>query len=406
MSNNIYTVKPSYLFGATLAAGSLLIWVSGTNISFNVAVMIAVMAFYIFFIYKNKNLSISKEQKADSCYYLGFILTLIAMINTLITLDVENIGSIFNTVVRDFGLALVTTIVGLVARIIWLQLESSNAFDGEETIREKLIAEAQELETQTQRITGAFTTLAVDAERVATPLSKNLNDLSKTKHKDKHLIGTGMNSLNETINFLKISVSLNFKNFLIMPPAYYKYQDKDVINFYSKIIEAVPECQIVLYNFEKLCGYKFSIKCVEELVKKFPKQIVGVKDSSYNLFESLKLENFSVMPGSETKLLKGLECGCSGIITATCNATAQLARKVYDDFNNGNDQSYNQKLIDVRNTFEKYNLISSLHTFFSKNDGIYKNLLPPLSLLNDLEDKDLTQSLKILNFETNSQLAA
>ena len=161
-----------------------------------------------------------------------------------------------------------------------------------------------------------------------------LNDLSKTKYKDKHLIGTGMNSLNETINFLKISVSLDFKKFLIMPPAYYKYQDKDVINFYSKIIEAVPECRIVLYNFEKLCGYKFSIKCIEELVKKFPKQIVGVKDSSYNLFENLKLENFSVLPGSETKLLKGLECGCSGIITATCNATAQLARKVYDDFNN------------------------------------------------------------------------
>ena len=235
---------------------------------------------------------------------------------------------------------------------------------------------------------------------------KLLNDLSKTKYKDKHLIGTGMNSLSETINFLKISVSLDFKKFLIMPPAYYKYQDKDVINFYSKIIEAVPECRIVLYNFEKLSGYKFSIKCVEELVKKFPKQIVGVKDSSYNLFENLKLENFSVLPGSETKLLKGLECGCSGIITATCNATAQLARRVYDDFNNGNDQSYNQKLIDVRNTFEKYNLISSLHTFFSKDDEIYKNLLPPLSLLNDLENKDLMQSLKILNFESNSQLAA
>ena len=235
---------------------------------------------------------------------------------------------------------------------------------------------------------------------------KLLNDLSKTKYKDKHLIGTGMNSLNETINFLKISVSLDFKKFLIMPPAYYKYQDKDVINFYSRIIEAVPECKIVLYNFEKLCGYKFSIKCIEELVKKFPKQIVGVKDSSYNLFENLKLENFSVMPGSETKLLKGLESGCSGIITATCNATAQLARRVYDDFNNGNDQSYNQKLIDVRNTFEKYNLISSLHTFFSKDDEIYKNLLPPLSLLNDLEDKDLMQSLKNLNFKSNSQLAA
>ena len=92
-----------------------------------------------------------------------------------------------------------------------------------------------------------------------------------------------------------------------MPPAYYKYKDKDVIKFYTKIIESVTECEIILYNFEKLCGYKFSKECIEELVKRFPKQIVGVKDSSYNLFEQLKLDNFSVMPGSESKLLKGLE---------------------------------------------------------------------------------------------------
>ena len=84
-----------------------------------------------------------------------------------------------------------------------------------------------------------------------------------------------------------------------------RYEDAEVINFYSKIIEAIPECQIVLYNFEKLCGYKFSLKCVETLVKKYPDQIIGIKDSSYNIFENLKLENFSIFPGSELKLLKG-----------------------------------------------------------------------------------------------------
>ena len=235
---------------------------------------------------------------------------------------------------------------------------------------------------------------------------KLLNVLSESKYKDKHVIGTGLNSLNETINFMKIAVSLNFKKFLIMPPAYYNYQDSDVMNFYSKIIDTIPQSQIILYNFEKLCGYKFSIKCVENLVKKFPEQIVGVKDSSYNLFENLSIENFSVMPGSESKLLKGLEKGCSGIITATCNATAQLARKVYDDYQNDKEQSLNQKLIDVRNSFEKYNLISALHTLFSINDKIYENLLPPLSLLNDTDKKNLMQNLKDLNFETKSQLAA
>ena len=233
-----------------------------------------------------------------------------------------------------------------------------------------------------------------------------LNKLSLSKHKEKYLIGTGLNSLGETINLMRVANSLSFNSFLIMPPAYYKYDDRDVKNFYSKIVEASPQSKIILYNFEKLSGYKFSLKCIEDLVKNFPDQIVGVKDSSYNLYENLKLENFSVMPGSETKLLSGLKLGCSGIITATCNVTSQLARKVYDDFRNGKDQTVNQKLCDVRQVFDKYNLISAIHTFLKNKDDIYKNLLPPLRTLDKTEEKDLINSLDKLNFSIKSLMAA
>ncbi|MDB9765415.1 dihydrodipicolinate synthase family protein [Candidatus Pelagibacter sp.] len=232
------------------------------------------------------------------------------------------------------------------------------------------------------------------------------NQLSKSKYREKYIIGTGLNSLNETINLMSVARSLNFKKFLIMPPAFYKYSDNNVIDFYSKIIDAISDCEIVLYNFEKLCGYKFSVECVQELVKLFPEQIIGVKDSSYNLFENLKIDNFSILPGSESKLLKGLELGCSGIITATCNVTSTLARKVYDDFFDKKEQTVNQKLCDVRNTFEKYNLISGLHAYYSKNDLIYKNVLPPLSILSSKEEKDLTDNLEKLNFSTKPTMAA
>jgi 4-hydroxy-tetrahydrodipicolinate synthase len=232
------------------------------------------------------------------------------------------------------------------------------------------------------------------------------NQLSTSKYKEKYIIGTGLNSLSETINLMSVARSLNFKKFLIMPPAFYKYSDRDVINFYSKIIDAHPECEIVLYNFEKLCGYKFTVECVKELVRLFPKQIVGVKDSSYNLFENLKIDNFSVLPGSESKLLKGLELGCSGIITATCNVTSALARKVYNDFLDKKEQTVNQKLCDVRNAFEKYNLISGLHAIYSKNNLIYKNVLPPLSILDSNEEKELIDSLEKLNFSIKSTMAA
>jgi 4-hydroxy-tetrahydrodipicolinate synthase len=235
---------------------------------------------------------------------------------------------------------------------------------------------------------------------------KLLNELSSSKYKEKFIIGTGLNSLTETVNLMKVSTTLSFKRFLIMPPAYYKYGHADVINFYSKIIEAVPDCEIVLYNFEKLCGYKFDVATIQELVKKFPKQIIGIKDSTYNIFEELKLENFSILPGSETKLIKGLKMGCSGIITATCNVTAELSRKVYDDFIKDKSTTDNQKLCDVREAFDKYNLISALHSCYSTRDKIYNNILPPLSLLDKSDYLDLIKNLSSLNFKSNSLMVA
>jgi len=233
-----------------------------------------------------------------------------------------------------------------------------------------------------------------------------INYLPNSKYKEKFIIGTGLNSLSDTINLMKISKTLNFDKFLIMPPAYYKYGDAEVINFYTKIINEIGECNIILYNFEKLSGYKFSIDCIEKLVDKFPKQIIGVKDSSYNLYENLKIDNFSVMPGSETKLLKGLELGCSGIITATTNVTCALAREVYDNFINKSPQHINKKLCDVRSAFEKYNLISGLHSFMSEKNEIFKNILPPLKLLSETDKKELISNLKKLDFDIENLKAA
>ena len=66
-----------------------------------------------------------------------------------------------------------------------------------------------------------------------------INELPNSRYKNKFIIGTGLNSLIDTINLMKISRSMGFNNFLIMPPAYYKYGDDEVINFYSKIINEI-----------------------------------------------------------------------------------------------------------------------------------------------------------------------
>ena len=233
-----------------------------------------------------------------------------------------------------------------------------------------------------------------------------IDKLNKNKFKEYFIIGTGLNALNDNIDLMKHSLNNGIDRFLMMPPAYYKYDDEGVYSFYANIIQKVPESKIILYNFEKLSGYKFSAQIIEKLVKNFPQQIVGIKDSTYNLYEALKIPNFLVFPGSELKLLKGLELGNSGIISATCNVTATIARKVYDDFNNKKEQTYYVKLCAIRRVFDDYNLISGLHSFMSFENEKYKTILPPLSLLSTKDQKIFMDKLKELKFFPEKNIAA
>ena len=243
-------------------------------------------------------------------------------------------------------------------------------------------------------------------------ISKNekmelISKISTHKQRKHFYLGTGCNSLNENIELIKYASEFNFNTILLMPSAYYVgNSDEGVFEFYKKIISACPKIKIVIYNFQKLSGYIFSIDAITKLVKSNPKNIIGVKDSSYNLYENLKIKNFLIFPGSEAKLLKGLEKGSSGVISAVTNSTHFLARKVFDDFENKMPQTKNDQLIGVRETFDGYNLISALHSFHSIKDENYKNILPPLTLLSEQKLKELIEKLNKLKFISEKNLAA
>ena len=81
-------------------------------------------------------------------------------------------------------------------------------------------------------------------------------------------------------------------------------------------------------------------------------------------------------------------------------------QKVFEDFLKNKEQTMNSQLIKVRQVFDKHQLISALHSFMSMNDEIYKNVLPPLTLLSENKKKELIKDLKEINFIKGSNLAA
>ena len=60
----------------------------------------------------------------------------------------------------------------------------------------------------------------------------------------------------------------------------------------------------------------------------------------------------------------------------------------------------------VRQVFDNYNLISGLHSFMSIKNPMFKNLLPPLTLLNSSDSRELLKKLDNLKFNSKKNIAA
>ena len=247
----------------------------------------------------------------------------------------------------------------------------------------------------------AFLGSTSQSQLISVQEKKNLIiEISKHKFQNNILIGTGCNSLKDTVNIMSHALECNLNNFLIGNPAYYKNDDAGVYDFFKKIIKEISNAKIVIYNFNKLMNYTFSADIVKRLVGDYPDNIIGMKDSSGNCWDSLHLPNFSMFVGSETKLLVGLRKKCAGVISATTQITHFLAKKIYEDFKNNNvDEDLNDQLVKIRAAFDRTgDLVSAVHTYLSQKDTKYKRLLPPLSLLPKAKEQELLTKLKELNF--------
>ena len=239
---------------------------------------------------------------------------------------------------------------------------------------------------------------------------KNLiSEIAKQKFNNQVIIGTGSNSLQDTKNIMHHAVELGHTNFLIGNPAYYHNTNEGVYNFFANIIKEIPESRIVLYNFEKLMNFTFEVDLVERLINDYGDNIIGCKDSSSSVWDKMKFPpSFSMFVGSEIKLLKNLELGGAGVISATTNVTHSMAREVFDNFKNKkkNNEIF-EKLCAVRKAYDDSgNLITALHYFLSLSNKNYKNLLPPLVPLDTTKQKELLDKLKKLDLVPEKSEAA
>ncbi|MDA7802529.1 hypothetical protein N9J68_03150 [Gammaproteobacteria bacterium] len=203
-------LNASQVFGISMIVGIVAIGIGAyiDNVWVTLSVPLGVMLYYINTV-RNDNVSdVSVEQKADSVYYMGFIFTLVAMTASLVALSNSGEDLEFRPVVTNFGLALSTTILGLIIRIIWLQLSAQSLDDAESILKERIIRRTQELQEQTERIVASMTALSSQMASVAEPLQTNFEHLAKSFDISKKI-----NENLEELNTSAVIISETFRSF-------------------------------------------------------------------------------------------------------------------------------------------------------------------------------------------------
>ena len=223
---------------------------------------------------------------------------------------------------------------------------------------------------------------------------------------DKLVRGTGLCSIKDTVIYSKEIAKLKVKAILVLPAFYYKnVSNEGIIEFYKRVVEEVGDGDLkyILYNIPQVSGVSISFEVIEQLIKLFPNNIVGMKESSGNLDNMLKItkyfNDFSLFSGSDSLALKVCKRGGAGAITATSNISGKLLCYIINNYKKEleieNFQLLQKLQEQIRETSLTHEPISTLKAFLSvkSNNENWNRANPPLIKISHPKDHKTVMSL-------------
>lgn len=226
---------------------------------------------------------------------------------------------------------------------------------------------------------------------------------------DRLMPGTGCCALSDTIELTRHAVTSGCAGVLMLPPFYYKgVSDEGLFRSYASVIDAVadPRLRIYLYHIPPVAQVGISMKLIERLLKVYPDNIAGIKDSSGDwsnteaMLREFQPAGFDVFAGSEAFLLATLRAGGAGCITATGNVNPGPIVDLYRHWQEADADQRQQALNTTRGVFQKLPMIAAMKTAIAwqSGDSAWSVLRPPLIELEPAQYQQLQTDLQACGF--------
>lgn len=210
--------------------------------------------------------------------------------------------------------------------------------------------------------------------------------------------GTGCCAITDTARLTAHAVKLGCAGVLMLPPFYYKgVTDDGLYRSFAEVIDRVGEARlrVYLYHIPQVTQVPIPIRVAERLLKAYPAQIAGMKDSSGDwsntstFLDAFSRSGFDVFVGSDASLLRNMRHGGRGCISATANVNPGPIARLYETWQAPDAEAQQARLVEIRHVFEKFPVIPALKAAIAhySNDSSWGSVRPPLVAL-DLQQAE------------------
>ena len=167
----------AFLFGS---AGSWGIKYLGLSPFLAAGWTVAAMLFYVVAVSFLGRLQIEPEAIGDNCYYLGFLLTLSSLSATLYQLArSDEQAELMRSIISGFGIALISTILGILLRVIFIQLRPDIVSRDRET-RIELQQAARELRLELATSVATIKQFSIEATQLASEQGARISQATES----------------------------------------------------------------------------------------------------------------------------------------------------------------------------------------------------------------------------------
>src|SRR5204863_10101439 len=196
---------------------------------------------------------------------------------------------------------------------------------------------------------------------------------------------------------------------LMLPPFYYKgVSDDGLYRSFAEVIERVGAAQlkVYLYHIPPIAQVSITLGVTERLLKAYPNQVVGLKDSSGDwnntkaFLDAFSKSGFDVFVGSESLLLRNMRNDGRGCISATANVNPGAIARLCESWQADDADAQQARLDVVRDAFKKVPMIPALKAAIAhySADSSWRTVRPPLVPLKTEIENTLVADLNSKGF--------